>query len=318
MTSANTVIVPVKTTAVGGFRIDARRGADGSLIWTLPTDYVLPPSFSLVPAFGPVLSSGQRLYFPGIGGTVYFRDSPDAVCSGRKCQGQLAFFGKKNYRKRRQAYNASVMINTPLSADSAGNIFFGFVVITKSGKPLRDAHRKILRSGLARIDASGKATWTGAATAAADPTMTGVVLNCAPALSTDLKTIYVAVSNGSAGYLLALDSRTLLPIGRVRLKDPKSGNDASLSFDSSASPTVGPDGDVYFGVLENPCCAENHDRGWLLHFDSRLTLSKIPGAFGWDSTASIAPSSMIPSYSGPSSYLIISKYNTTPTSAETG
>jgi hypothetical protein len=139
--------------------------------------------------------------------------------------------------------------------------------------------------------------------------MTTVVTNCAPALSPDLKTVYVAVSDSNAGYLLALDSHTLAPIGRVRLKDPKSGNDASLSFDSSASPTVGPDGDVYFGVLENPCCVENHDRGWLLHFDSHLTMSKIPGAFGWDSTASIVPSSTIPSYSGSSTYLIMSKYN---------
>ena len=129
VTSANTVIVPVKTTSTGGFRVEARHGTDGSLIWTLPTDYVLPPYSSLVPAFGPVLSTQQRLYFPGIGGTVYFRDNPDAVCSGTKCQRQLAFFGIKNYRKRRLAYNASVMINTPLTADSAGNIFFGFIVV---------------------------------------------------------------------------------------------------------------------------------------------------------------------------------------------
>src|SRR6266851_5748520 len=57
-----------------------------------------------VPAFGPVLSSGDRLYFPGVGGTVYVRDNPDAVCSGPRCQRQLAFFGMKNYRKRPQAY----------------------------------------------------------------------------------------------------------------------------------------------------------------------------------------------------------------------
>ena len=310
VTTANTVIVPVKTTTTGNFRVEARRGIDGSLIWTLPTDYVLPPHGNLIPAFGPALTSQPRLYFPGIGGTVYFRNTPDAVCSSkRNCQGQLAFFGMKNYRKRRQAYNSSVMINTPLSADSAGNIFFGFAVIGNSGKPLRDAHHKILSSGIARIDARGKATWTPVTTASADQTMTTVVLNCAPALSPDLATVYVAVSDGSAGYLLALDSHTLGPIARVRLKDPKSGADASLSFGSSATPTVGPDGDVYFGVLENPCCGENHDRGWLLHFDSGLTLPKIPGAFGWDSTASIVPSSMIPSYSGPSDYLLMTKYN---------
>jgi hypothetical protein len=309
VTSANTVIVPVKTGTAGGFRVDARRGTDGSLIWSLPTDYVLPPSSQFIPVFGPVLTSKPRLYFPGIGGTVYFRDNPDAVCSGAHCQRQLAFFGKKNYRKRRAAYNASVRINTPVSADSAGNIYFGFVVGGIPSPPLRDAHHKILSSGIARIDAGGKAIWTPVTTASADSTMTTAVLNCAPALSPDLKTVYVAVSDGSAGYLLALNSRTLAPIARVRLKDPKSGNDATLAFDSSASPTVGPDGDVYFGVLENPCCAENHDRGWLLHFDSLLTLSKIPGAFGWDSTASIVPASMIPSYSGSSSYLIMSKYN---------
>ena len=310
VTTANTVIVPVKTTTTGDFRVEAHRGTDGSLIWTQPSDYVLPPHGNLIPAFGPVLTSQPRLYFPGIGGTVYFRNNPDAVCSGKKnCQGQIAFFGKKNYRKRRQAYNSSVMINTPLSSDSAGNIFFGFVVIGNSGKPLRDSHHKILSSGIARIDARGKATWTPVTTASADQTMTTVVLNCAPALSPDLKTLYVAVSDGSAGYLLALDSHTLAPIARVRLKDPKSGNDATLSLGSSATPTVGADGDVYFGVLENPCCIENHDRGWLLHFDSGLTQSKIPGAFGWDSTASIVPSSMIPSYSGSSNYLLMSKYN---------
>src|SRR5713226_8968455 len=55
VTSANTVIVPVKTGAASGFKVDARRGADGSLIWTLPTDYVLPPSTNFVSIFGPAL-----------------------------------------------------------------------------------------------------------------------------------------------------------------------------------------------------------------------------------------------------------------------
>jgi len=310
VTAANTVIVPVKTGAFGGFRVDARAGTDGSLIWSLPTDYVLPQPENVIPVFGPVLSSQSRLYFPGIGGTVYFRDSPDAACSGSSnCPGQLAFFGMKNYRKHRRAYDQNVVIDTPLSTDSAGDIYFGFLVHDNFNRRLRDTHQKRLRSGIARIDSKGVGTWISVTTAAADKNMNGVVINCAPALSTDLKTLYVAINDGSVGFLVALDSRTLAPIARVRLKDPKSGQDALLSNDTSASPTVGPDGDVYYGVLESPCCTENHDRGWLLHFSDRLLAPRIPGAFGYDTTASIVPSSMIASYSGPSSYLLMTKYN---------
>ena len=68
--------------------------------------------------------------------------------------------------------------------------------------------------------------------------MTQVVYNCAPALSSNLGTLYVAVSNGSAGYLVALDSTTLAPLAHVRLKDPQSGLDALLSDNGTASPTV--------------------------------------------------------------------------------
>jgi hypothetical protein len=307
ITAANTVIVPVKTEPDSGFRVDGRNATSGNLLWTLPSDYVVPAS-SEIPPFGPVLTAQPRLYFPGIGGTVYFVDNPDAACSGANCPGQLAFFGAKNYRKHRKAFDARVMIDTPLTADSAGNIYFGFL-LKKSGS-LHDAHHKKLKSGIARIDAvSGDGTWIAATSAANDKRMTGVSLNCAPALSPDFSTLYVAVSDGSAGYLVALDSTTLAPIARMRLKDPDSGDDAGLSTDSSSSPTVGPDGDVYYGVLENPCCTENHHRGFLLHFNAALSQLKTPGAFGWDTTASIVPASALPSYSGPSSYLLATKYN---------
>jgi hypothetical protein len=65
---------------------------------------------------------------------------------------------------------------------------------------------------------------------------------------------------------------------------------------------------VYYGVLENPF-PENNDRGWLLHFNADLSHAKTPGAFGWDETASLVPASMVPSYTGTSGYLLMTKYN---------
>jgi hypothetical protein len=138
--------------------------------------------------------------------------------------------------------------------------------------------------------------------------MTEVAMNCAPAVSRDGATIYITVSDGSAGYLVGLNSATLAPKYKARLKDPSSGSDAWINDDSSAAPTVGPDGDVYYGVLEEPF--PNHDdRGWLLHFDATLATKKIPGSFGWDDTVSIVPASAVPSYAGTSSYLLMTKYN---------
>jgi hypothetical protein len=108
--------------------------------------------------------------------------------------------------------------------------------------------------------------------------------------------------------LLALDSTTLAGKARVALLDPASGTPAWLSDDSTASPTTGPDGDVFFGVLEANAPAHNF-RGWMLHFNAALSTTKTPGSFGWDNAASIVPASMVPSYTGNSSYLLLTKYN---------
>ncbi len=123
-------------------------------------------------------------------------------------------------------------------------------------------------------------------------------------------TLYIAVNqyNFSGGYLCRVTSSTLTPLSHVFLSDPNGGN-AVLPDDSTASPTIGPDGDVYFGVLENGWPTRHHDRGWLLHFDSTLATTKIPGSFGWDDSATIVPSKAVPQYTGGSSYLVLTKYN---------
>ncbi len=302
ITGQNTLIVPVKTGPNDGFRIEARDPADGAVKWMQASDYSLP-AHGWTPGCGIALTPKNRLFFPGAGGTVYFRDGPDAATAPPSGAGQVAFYGLANYQANPATFNNSVRINTPITADRYGNIFFGFQV-TGATVPA-------LQSGIARIAEDGTGTWISASSAAVDPGISKVVLNCAPALGNDQRTLYIAVSSGSysGGYLVALDSRTLAPVSRVRLKDVHfPDRDALLPDDGTASPTVGPDGDVYFGVLESPFTSNNY-RGWLLHFDKTLSQTKIPGAFGWDDTVSIVPASIVPTYSGTSQYLVLAKYN---------
>jgi hypothetical protein len=76
VTQANTVIVPIKTGATGGFEVEAFNGGTGSPLWTQTTDYIVPTS-EWTPSFSGVLSSNGRYYFPGAGGTVYYINNPD-------------------------------------------------------------------------------------------------------------------------------------------------------------------------------------------------------------------------------------------------
>lgn len=296
ITAANTVLVPVKTTFGGSFRIEAHDGASGALLWQKDSKYVLPPH-DWIPSFPAHLTPQNRLYFAGPGGTVQYRDDPDAA-SGAK--GRVVFYGHANYMADRNIYNTRVMVSTPITADDKGNIYFGFLVTGST--PLN------LKSGIARVDHRGQGVWIAAGDAASDQGMTEVAQNCAPAVSLDGKTIYVAVSDGGQGYLVGLDSKTLQPKYRAQLIDPHSMTRAILFDDSSASPTVGPDGDVYYGVVEYDFSSHN-DRGWLLHFDAKLEKVKTPGSFGWDDTVSVVPASAVPSYAGTSTYLLMSKYN---------
>ncbi|HEY1861049.1 MAG TPA: hypothetical protein VGG61_11875, partial [Gemmataceae bacterium] len=289
VTAANTVIVPVKTGATGGFEVEGIDGRFGGVKWTQTTDYLLPPH-NWTPSFSPVLTPNNRLYFAGAGGTVYYIDSPDST--GATITGHLAFYGINNYNSAQ--FDNSVFINTPITSDSQGDIYFGFQATGSA--PLG------LKSGIARIAADGTGSWVAATTAANDAGIIKVVMNNAPALSNDGSKLYIAVSAGnfSRGDLLELDSTSLATLAKVALKDvAHPANNANLPDDGTASTTVGPDGDVYFGVLENPF-PSNNDRGWLLHFSSDLSQAKTPGAFGWDDTSSIVPASMVPSYTGTS------------------
>lgn len=301
-TNGGTVVLPVKTGATGAFQLEGRRVATGALVWTMPTDYVLPPH-NWVPTCGAALSPLDRVAVPAAGGTVLLRTNPNGAIGTVT---RVAFYGLGNYQANQAAYDANVVINTPITVDSGGNMFFGFGVMGSTPVPLQ--------SGIARIGWNGAGTWVAAATACNDPAIQRVVHNCAPAMSLDDRSLYIACTESfgsgfGSGYLVKLDATTLQMQARVRLMDNANPTvDAYLADDGSACPTVGPDGDVFFGVLERPFPA-NNARGWMRHYDASLSVAKPVGAFGWDDTCSIVPRAAVPSYSGPSSYLIMTKYN---------
>lgn len=306
ITPANTVFVPVRGNHPAHiYSVEVHKGADGSTLRApLATDWVPAPDAIWVPSYAPGLSARNRFYYPGAAGILNYMDSPDNALS---VPHQLAFYGTPD------TSFTDLYISTPVVSDRLGNIFFGFIV----AGPNAPAG---VTSGIARVSATGAGTWVSAAAAAnltageasATP-ISQLPINCAPALSNDHSTVYFAVNNGGAtgGWLVSVNAATLAPIAHTALINPQTNVNATVPVFSSASPVVGPDGDVYFGVLEENCpdTCLNDDRGWLLHFNGALTASKTPGAFGWDDTPSIVPFALVPSYTGHSTYLIFTKYN---------
>lgn len=298
VTRQNTVIVPVKTGS-NSFRVEGRIGATGTLLWTMDSDYRLPPH-NWVPSYNPALTSDGRVVAPLSGGRVRFRATPNAASGSEQT---VVFYGDAAYAAAPATYDAAVFINTPITTDGAGNSFFGFTVT--------GTNPANLVGGVARIAADGTGAWVAAASAAGDAAMVKTASNSAPALSPDGSTLYVVVNGGGArasGRLLALNATTLATLASRPLMDPLFPGPAWVNDNASSSPTVGPDGRVYIGVLESGAPAHNF-RGWLLQFDAALAPAGVPGGFGWDNTASIVPRAMLPQYTGTSNYLLALKYN---------
>jgi hypothetical protein len=297
ITSRNTVVIPVKRAASNLFRVEARIGGNGVLAWSMESDYAMP-EHNWTPPYNVTLTKANRVVMAGAGGKVFYRDDADSATS---VTNSFVFYGKALYTANQAAFDAGVFINTPITADNQGNLFFGYV--TAGTNPAG------VVSGIARIGADGSGSSVSASVAAADTAMIKPAMGAAPAISLDQKTVYVVVKgSGIEGRLLALDSTTLALKSKTSLIDPATKVAARVSEDSTASPMVGPDGDVYLGVLES-LQGQHNSRGWLLHFDAALAQSKTPGSFGWDDTPSVVPAALVPGYAGSSSYLVMTKYN---------
>ena len=305
ITRGNTIVVPVKTGAYDSFKVEARNGATGALIYSFASDYSTVSAEGWISSFGPALSKDNKLFVPAAGGTVFVQKDADKKGDG---PGRAVFYGGKLYASTPELYNDNVKICTPITVDAKGNAWFGFRTLggTVDETPIGDA---ALVSGIARVDAEGKGAWRSVKLASNDPDAMRMQFQCAPALSDDETTIYFAVQlRNGGGYLVGIDAETMQTKYRARLMDPSSGGDAIIGNQSTASPTIGLDGDVFFGILSNP--EESHNRrGYLLHFDKTLATQKVCGSFGWDTTASLVPTAALPSYKGKSSYFLVTKYN---------
>lgn len=297
ITKKNTIIIPVKTGMTDGFRVEARNGATGELIYTQATDYTIATGTSWYPSYGPALSRNNKLHLPGMGGTILRRHNAD---NASQTAVRLAFFGLANYSADPTPYNDNVKIHTPLTLDDRNDAWFGYRVY--GATPLN------IQSGIAVVRHDGLGQWRSVVDITGDATATQIQTQCAPAVSNDGKTIYFGIQRSvGGGYVVGIDSETLATKYSRRLYDPASGFDAIVTGQSSSSVMVGPDGDVYFGVLANP---DPHNyRGYLLHFNEDLSAERLPGSFGWDITPSIVTSASVPGYSGTSPYLIVTKYN---------
>ena len=201
------------------------------------------------------------------------RDGPD---------GSGNVYGTSLYNDNQAAFNNTVQISTPLTADRAGNVFFGFTVTGSIPLVwLAESPRLLLvapgQRGIADRRQFGQSDCSqlraGAQQRSAYRLCRGF----------DRRWIRNRLSDfPERGHAVADSPR---PVARSARR---AGDHLHLA--SSATPMVGPDGDVYFGVLEAPCCTSHNARGWMLHFDSTLTQTKTPGSFGWDDTASVVAS----------------------------
>lgn len=239
VTTSNTVLVPVKT-AGNGFRVDAFSGANGSPKYVIGTDYILP-AHNWIPTYNPCIATGSfgtRMYYAGAGGTIWHIDNPDSNTPGPPVR-EVFYTSLANYNANAGAYNSTIFVNTPITADAAGNIYFGFRVQGTAPAPLNTT-----QSGYARLDTNGNGIYVLAGTAVNDGAMSRVSHNLAPALSNDGSTLYVVVTSSanSSGYLLGLDPTTLGTKYSVFLRDPRNNNPASIPDDGTASPMVAPDG----------------------------------------------------------------------------
>ena len=153
ITDGGTMVLPVKTGTSDGFEVQGRVEKDGTLLWTIASDYVLPAAQLDAQLTRPHARLLRRRWSVAArGGRIDVINAPRLeLARCRSTSSTLAFFGQANYAANPTAYNSTVFIDTPLTADANGDVFFGYTVT--GSNPLG------LQSGIARIAADGTGTF---------------------------------------------------------------------------------------------------------------------------------------------------------------
>ena len=330
VTPQNTVVYGYRsTTTVNGnsdydnWSVIARSAVNGQPLWQFNTDYSAAILFTGNGGYWTTVypltlfrlnstTSERGVAAGAAGGSILIRASADAANNTTK---RLVFYTNvADYTKNATAY-APVKINTPISADNAGNLYFGYEVTGTVPANLSS----LGTGGIAKVNATtGASVFKSVEAMNIDANLTRSSMNAAPAVTTDGSAIYVHLVGTMSGapqptYLVKLETKHLLPIAHVQVMDPSSPtHGVSVIDQSSASPMIGPDGHVFLGVFGYQW-RESH--GWMMQYDGDLNAADAngvaypDGSFGWDDTAVVVPANIVPSYTGKASYLLLTKYN---------
>jgi len=315
VSNGGTVVLCVRNGGGNGFpttndtyQIEGHSLATGATVFSQTSDYVDWMPHDWTPTMSAAIDSNDVLYYPGAGGTIYKRSSANL---GIATTTQLCFYGLSAYSANASAYNGSVQIDTPIVVDANNNIYFGFYV--DSAFYTNGSNTAGLKNGIAKISSTGVGSWVSIDSITGD-VGDEIQTNCEPAISNDGTHLYAATKQALWYYygnpkLIEINTSDLSAVHTVSLTIPASTPSDPDAFayvmdDGTSSPLVGPDGDVYFGVWY-----QNIERGFMLHYSGDLSTQKTAGAFGWDDTGAIVPASIVPGYTGTSTYLICTKYN---------
>jgi hypothetical protein len=307
-------------TTYNNWHVIARDSVAGNVLYTVKTDFQAPVIWpndwtSVFPlCLTPVKLDG--VWNTGVaagaaGGSVLILSNAD---SPLYTQNRVIFYTTfADYTANASNYS-NIYIDTPITPDGNGNIYFGYKVIGSDPANFP----QLGAGGLVKMNVSThQSQYVSISSLNIPGGASQIQTNASPALSADGQHVYLGVyyDEGGSGpaYLAKVNASTLALEASTPLMDPSvPGNNAWLIQESSAAPMVAPDGHVYMGAFRANY-GESH--GWMFQTDANLNTNDQNGnpypigAFGWDDTASVVPVSIVPSYTGSASYLLLTKYN---------